>query len=585
MLQSEPHDGLRRRSKPSSRHDLHAGRSTRTSSTASRRCEGIADAEARRSVTVRLLNDPTARTGRCSSPRSRTSTTSASTSSRRESGGWPPGSRRGRDRAQLARAAAARRGPGAPRPDRRTARPTSCTVTGISHEVGAAPAFYAGRVAGHVTPETLQDLGFDTSFDELRIQVADPTLDQDGIRVVADEVIDARLERAGVPVFGSYVPVPGRHPANDLLQGFFLVLGVHRRAGARRVRVPRRQHRVGDPRPADAPDRDHEGDRRPERPDRRPLPRARARLRACSRWRSRCRSGALGAYGFAQFTAGLANFDIDAVLDPARVSRARDRRSGSSSRCSPRSCPIYRGVRITVREALASTGIADRFGRGRFDRLLRDIRGPAAADAALDPQHVPAQGPAAPDARRAGPRRRDLHVGVLGPRVARQDPRRHARLLRLRRPGGAGDDRADVGPDRRGAGGAGRRRRRAVAVRARPRSSTPTATEGPHGRRVRPAARREDRPAGGPGGSLAAARTTATRSSRRRTSATTSRTSRSATRSRCGSTARTRRGRWSGIVQSPTQRPFLYAPDAALERATSEVGRAGVLMVDRRSRA
>ena len=34
-----------------------------------------------------------------------------------------------------------------------------------------------------------------------------------------------------------------------------------------------------------------------------------------------------------------------------------------------------------------------------------------------------------------------------------------------------------------------------------------------------------------------------------------------------------------GIAQSPTPRPFLYAPDAALERATGEVGRAGVLMI------
>ena len=97
-------------------------------------------------------------------------------------------------------------------------------MLGISHEVGAAPAFYAGRVAGHVTPETLEDLGFDATFDELHIKVADPTLDQDGIRAVADEV-STRIERAGIPVFGSYVPVPGRHPANDLLQGFFLVLG------------------------------------------------------------------------------------------------------------------------------------------------------------------------------------------------------------------------------------------------------------------------------------------------------------------------------------------------------------------------
>ena len=151
-------------------------------------------------------------------------------------------------------------------------------VLGISHEVGAAPAFYAGRVAGHVTPETLEDLGFDTTFDELHIKVADPTLDQDGIRAVAEEV-STRIQRAGIPVFGSYVPVarppPRQRPAPGVLPG----PRVHRRPGADRVRLPGRQHGVGHPRPADAPDRDHEGDRRPQRPDRGAVPRARARLR------------------------------------------------------------------------------------------------------------------------------------------------------------------------------------------------------------------------------------------------------------------------------------------------------------------
>ena len=40
------------------------------------------------------------------------------------------------------------------------------TVAGISHEVAAAPAFYVGRVFGHVTPETLQRLGFGNTYDE-----------------------------------------------------------------------------------------------------------------------------------------------------------------------------------------------------------------------------------------------------------------------------------------------------------------------------------------------------------------------------------------------------------------------------------
>ena len=39
--------------------------------------------------------------------------------------------------------------------------------------------------------------------------------------------------------------------------------------------------------------------------------------------------------------------------------------------------PVYRGVRVTVREAIASAGISDNFGRSRFDRLLQRIKGPS----------------------------------------------------------------------------------------------------------------------------------------------------------------------------------------------------------------
>ncbi len=39
--------------------------------------------------------------------------------------------------------------------------------------------------------------------------------------------------------------------------------------------------------------------------------------------------------------------------------------------------PVYRGVRVTVREAIASSGLADAFGRSRFDRLVQGIRGPS----------------------------------------------------------------------------------------------------------------------------------------------------------------------------------------------------------------
>ena len=54
--------------------------------------------------------------------------------------------------------------------------------------------------------------------------------------------------------------------------------------------------------------------------------------------------------------------------------------------------PVWRGVRVTVREAVSTTGIADAFGRSRFDRPSSATARPLAPHAALDPQHVPAQG-------------------------------------------------------------------------------------------------------------------------------------------------------------------------------------------------
>jgi putative ABC transport system permease protein len=331
---------------------------------------GIADAEARRSVTVRLLNDD-------GSYREMLLTAVPDFDDQRldlvasQSGGWPPD----RDQVVMERSSLVLQ----PFSEGQSLRVQTqdgkvhdLSVLGISHEVGAAPAFYAGRVAGHVTPETLEDLGFDTTFDELHIKVADPTLDQDGIRAVADQV-STRIERAGIPVFGSYVPVPGRHPANDLLQGFFLVLGF---IGALALIVSgflvvntvsailaQQTRQIGIMKAIGARNGQIAG-----------LYLVLVLAYAVLALAVALPLGAIGAYGFAQFTAGLANFDIVGVSIPLEVV-ALEVVIGLVVPLLAALVPITRGVRITVREALASTGITDRFGHGRFDRLLRDLRG------------------------------------------------------------------------------------------------------------------------------------------------------------------------------------------------------------------
>ena len=253
-------------------------------------------------------------------------------------------------------------------------RTHTMTLTGVTHEVAAAPAFYTGRIQAHVSPDTLVALGADDRFDELRLLVDDPALDRDGITAVADDVRD-RLERAGARVFATYVPPPGVHPADELLQGFFLVLGV---IGALSLLVSgflvvntisailaQQTRQIGVMKAIGARTDQIAG-----------LYLGMVMLYALLALLVALPLGALGAWGFTAFTAGLANFDVVDLGIPPDV-LALEIAIGLLVPLLAAIVPVWRGVRVTVREALASTGISDRFGHGRVDRLLRDLRGPS----------------------------------------------------------------------------------------------------------------------------------------------------------------------------------------------------------------
>ena len=536
-----------------------------------RSMHGIADADARRSVTVRLLNDD-------GSYREMLLNAIPDFNDQRldlvtpQSGGWPPD----RDEVVMERSSLVLQ-PFVPgqrlRVQTADGKEHDLTAIGISHEVGAAPAFYAGRVAGHVTPETLQDLGYDATFDELHIKVADPTLDQDGIRAVAEDV-STRIQRAGIPVFGSYVPVPGRHPANDLLQGFFLVLGF---IGGLSLIVSgflvintvsailaQQTRQIGIMKAIGARNGQIAGLYLV-------LVFAYAVLALCVA----IPLSALGAYGFAQFTAGLANFDITTFSLPAEVI-ALEVAIGLGLPLLAALVPIYRGVRITVREALASTGISDRFGHGRFDRLLRDIRG-LPRPTLLSIRNT---------FRRKGRLALTLAALSLGGAIFMSVFAVRASLVKTLddtlayfaydvQVELATTERATVLVDEAMAvpgvvaaepwrfastgivnDGVEGRSVIAFGLPPNPKTVRPTIQEGrwllpEDGNAVVATANvRDDEP------DLAVGDTMTLRIDGKDTT-------------------------WTlvGIVQSPTRRPFLYAPDVALERATSEVGRAGVLMV------
>ena len=187
-----------------------------------RRMPGVAEAEGRRSATARMLK-PDGETVELALTALPDYEAQAMDLVSPESGTWPP--RRGEivfERSsrtvadlQEGRTITVQLGP-----DR-----TKTLVTGgFAHEPGGAPAYFFGQAIGYVTFDTLDDLGFDDSFDELRILVANPDGTRAQARAVAGEVRD-RLEKAGAPVAFVQVPTPGEHPAQDVLNAVFLILG------------------------------------------------------------------------------------------------------------------------------------------------------------------------------------------------------------------------------------------------------------------------------------------------------------------------------------------------------------------------
>ena len=252
---------------------------------------------------------------------------------------------------------------------------TRTLVTGgFAHEPGGAPAYFFGQAIGYVTFDTLADLGFDDSFNEMRILVANPDGTRAQGRAVAGDVRD-RLEKAGAPVAFVQVPTPGEHPAQDVLNAVFLILGA---IGVLSLAVSgflvintisaiisQQTRQIGMMKAVGARDRQVAG-----------VYLGIVLAYAVVALIVALPMGALGAWQLTQFTAGLVNFEATEFFLPPQV-LALEIAIGLLVPLAAGAWPVYRGVRVTVREAIASAGISDNFGRSRFDRLLQQIKGPS----------------------------------------------------------------------------------------------------------------------------------------------------------------------------------------------------------------
>lgn len=252
-------------------------------------------------------------------------------------------------------------------------RQRTLPIAGLAWEPGASPAFYFGRLTGFVTFETLADLGFDDRFSEVRVRAEDAALlGGAGIRAIADEV-RVRMERAGQPVSFVRLPPVGRHPAQELLDAVFIIIGglgvlslvvsgflVANTIG---VVLTQQTRQIGV-------------------------------MKAIGAGRSaiaRLYLGLVGAYAaialsiaipvaillghvLTGFVSGLVNLEPGPIAaEPVAV--ARMIAAGLLVPLVAAIVPVIRGTRVTVHAALRYTGVAETYGHGVLDRLIGALRG------------------------------------------------------------------------------------------------------------------------------------------------------------------------------------------------------------------
>lgn len=239
---------------------------------------------------------------------------------------------------------------------------------------GAAP--WTGTAYGYVTLDTMEWLGLPRSYNELHVLVSGDRHDTAHIEAVAN-TIERRFNNSGIEVTRLRIPTPGKLPQDGIFQALVLLLsalgvgslvlsvfllintvsalltqqvrqiGVMKAVGGRTGQIMR-------------------------------LYLGMVILFGLAALIIAVPVSAYAALWIINFLSYLVNFNLgefsippQVVLFEAAVAIGVPLLAGL--------VPILSGTRVTVREAIASYGLAASFGTGRLDRLLQSVRGLPAA--------------------------------------------------------------------------------------------------------------------------------------------------------------------------------------------------------------
>jgi putative ABC transport system permease protein len=99
------------------------------------------------------------------------------------------------------------------------------TVAGLAHESVFAPAPFVSAAYGYIDMDTLEWLTGVSRSNSIYITVAENKLDQQHIKDVVN-TITSKIEGGGRTVYSADVPVPGKHPIQDIFNGILLLLNL-----------------------------------------------------------------------------------------------------------------------------------------------------------------------------------------------------------------------------------------------------------------------------------------------------------------------------------------------------------------------
>jgi putative ABC transport system permease protein len=246
-------------------------------------------------------------------------------------------------------------------------------VGGSVHDVGQAQARMEQLAYGYATPEALVRLGQEPYLDQLKVVVSGDRNDEARVRRVAADVRHW-LEDNGHPVRNVVVPPPGKHPHADImgllllaqssfgllalgLSGILVVhlvtalmaaqtrqIGVMKAVGGSEWQIAR-------------------------------LYLAQALALGGLAVLLAIPAGAVGGRAISRAMAVFLNFDVRSFAVPAWV-YLLEIAVGLAAPLAAAAWPVLRGSAISVRDALADTGVrAPGFGEDALDRALAGVRG------------------------------------------------------------------------------------------------------------------------------------------------------------------------------------------------------------------